>query len=350
MFLSMWRFMKNYIFKVIYLFLVLGLSQCKPSKPEIIGQAILVVTAKSGQVHFYRAGAEIPIAKGSVLVVGDSVSTETSSFVDLEFPGGALLRIKEKSEVSIASLLSDDGINAEFNLKRGKIHTKIKNKLKPKESYRINTPTMVAGVRGTDFSVTESDTGIIMVLEGTVAMETPNSSITSVEAGKKGLGGTLEILDLSDEEKKELESDSSSLTGHLDELRDKIQENLIELKANQDVILQNQKNSNQNTLDEQKKSNQNTIDEQKTRDQNSLDTQKDEDTSKLNSVKTEGAKNLKNQVETGKSGAAEIKSKSKESSSKIMQDADSQKKEMESLKKSMGSIKNTNPMDSVKPR
>jgi hypothetical protein len=33
-----------------------------------------------------------------------------------------------------------------------------------------------------------------------------------------------------------------------------------------------------------------------------------------------------------------------------MQDADSQKKEMENVKKSMDSIKNTNPMDSVKPR
>ena len=346
----MWRFMKNFIFKVICFFLVLGLSLCKSNKPEIVGQAILVVIAKSGQVHFFRAGKEIPIANGSILVEGDSIATEASSFVDLEFPDGALVRVKEKSEVSIASLFSGEGINAEFNLKRGKIHTKIKNKLKPKESYRIKTSTMVAGVRGTDFSVTESDTGVIMVLEGMVAFESPNSSGTSVGAGKKGIGGTLEILDLSDEERKELEADSSSLTGRLDELKERIQENLIELKANQDSMLQNQKNSNQNTLDEQKKSNQNTLDEQKIRDQNSLNTQKEEDTSKLNTLKSEGAKNLKNQVETGKSGAGEIKSKSKESSSKIMQDADSQKKEMENVKKSMDSIKNTNPMDSVKPR
>jgi hypothetical protein len=325
-------------------------SDCK-SKPNPTSESILVITSKSGQVSFLRGDMELPGEIGSLLIPGDKISTESSSFVDLELPGGALLRIKPESEVSITSLLSAEGLQVEFQLNRGKIHSKIKNKLKPKESFRIKTPTMVAGVRGTDFSVSGEESGKVMVLEGSVGIEsTTSSEEVYVDSGKKGQGDSLEILDLTEEEKKELLNDSSSLSGKWEELKNQIQENLQELKEKQGHLLQIQKEGNQNTLNEQKARNQEGLEDQKTRDRNSLNTQKETDKGNLESQKTKGSKEVQSQLESGKAGVQEIQNNSKDASKEIQQGANSQKKQINDLKNSMDTLKNTNPLESVKPK
>ncbi len=345
---------------LLSIFLTVFFLNCK-SKPDPSSESILVITSKSGTVSIRRGEAELPGTIGSLLIPGDKISTEPSSFVDLELPGGALLRIKPESEVSITSLLSVEGLNAEFQLNRGKIHSKIKNKLKPKESFRIKTPTMVAGVRGTDFSVSGEESGKVMVLEGAVGIDSNSNTEVYVEAGKKGIGDSPEVLDLTEEEKKELQSDSSSLIGKWEELKDQILENLQELKLNQGALLQNQKEGNQNILEEQRIQNQNSLEDQKgrnqdaledqkARDQNSLNTQKETDKGNLETLKTKGSKEMQNQVESTKAGAKEIQGKSKESSKEIQEGANSQKKQINDLKNSMDTLKNTNPLESVKPR
>lgn len=352
--------MKKFLLLTLSIFLTFLFSECKP-KLDPSSESILVITSKSGTVSFRRGEAELPGLIGSLLIPGDKIYTETSSFVDLELPGGALLRIKPESEVSITSLLSVEGLNAEFQLNRGKIHSKIKNKLKPKESFRIKTPTMVAGVRGTDFSVSGEESGKVMVLEGAVVLDSNSNSEIYVEAGKKGIGESQEVSLLTEEEKKELQTDSSSLVGKWEELKAQIQLNLQELKENQGTLLQNQKEGNQNILEEQRIQNQNSLEDQKgrnqnalqdqkTRDQNSLDTQKETDKGNLETLKIKGNKEVQNQVESGKAGVQEMQSQAKDASKEVQQGANSQKKQINDLKNSMESLKNTNPLESVKPK
>ena len=62
---------------------------------------------------------------------------EEASGIDLEFPNGALLRVKEKTSISITSILSQEDTQVEIALNRGKIFSKIKNKLKERDFYRI---------------------------------------------------------------------------------------------------------------------------------------------------------------------------------------------------------------------
>lgn len=119
-----------------------------------------------GGVFFNGAQVEI----GTLLNEKDIIKTDLGSFCDISI-GGSFIRIKEKTEV-VASLLlkNDDGSdNVEFDMSVGKMLCKPKKLLKS-EKFTVKTPTSVAAVRGTVFSV-EADpnkTTRIKVFEGTV--------------------------------------------------------------------------------------------------------------------------------------------------------------------------------------
>ena len=324
-------------------------NNCK-GKADLSKESFLLVLSKKGDVVLLRNNQEMTVEASSFVMKGDTIRTGEASGMDLEFPNGALLRIKERTSVSINSILSQEDTQVEIALNSGKIFSKIKNKLKDKESFRIKTPTMIAGVRGTEFSVSEEEIPKIMVLEGEVSAEKESSPILPVSAGKKAEGEILEISDLSPDEKKELETDSMSLVPSTVEFKENAQRLLTEFKESQKTLIEDQKTKNQDDLKGQKERNQNELESQKESNRENLNTQKEKNNEELGNQTGKDKTNLNEQKESGKKENIDIKAKGKDAISAVKKEAESEKEKINSTKNSMDAIKNSNLLDSVKPK
>ena len=94
----------------------------------------------------------VQLAIGEEILEGDVVTTGGSSSCDVKC-GGSILRIKEKSVMKFSKMNFTDGKeNTVFALDQGKLLCKPKKLLKD-DSFIVRTPTAVAAVRGTQFTV-----------------------------------------------------------------------------------------------------------------------------------------------------------------------------------------------------
>lgn len=134
---------------------------------------------------------------GEAINQNDIIETGALSSCDIKI-GDSMIRIKEKSKAIMAQFLRKDGIeNTTLGLDIGKMICKPKKLLK-NESFLVKTPTAVAGVRGTNFSV-EADakkTTRIKVFEGKVAV------VKRVEAVEEHVDKIIEVAPVIEEKEK----------------------------------------------------------------------------------------------------------------------------------------------------
>lgn len=160
----------------------------------------VTVAGKVGAVSLNTPGNELPL--DASLGPGDIVLTGGKSMVTLLFPEQSAVRVYENS-VFIVSKMAPAGTagddDTEFAVERGKAMLII-SKLKKAGSLRVTTPTAVASVRGTSFTVTVKDNGesvagpatCVNVLSGTVQVAAANRPrVTSLVGG----GEMLEVSD-----------------------------------------------------------------------------------------------------------------------------------------------------------
>lgn len=119
------------------------------------------VTYAMGEAEFSRKNSsewnEIEI--GLVLKEGESVRTGFDSVIDMRFTNGTVMRIAEDSFLSI----DDVSLNTiAVDLKKGAIISRF-TKLFSNQNYNITTPSMVAGIRGTELIITTNSKGTTVV-------------------------------------------------------------------------------------------------------------------------------------------------------------------------------------------
>lgn len=151
--------MKKSIFLSAVFILILFLGCSKPQ--EEYSSIIFYI----GDVKKNNMDVDI----GEIIKQNDSITTGTQSSCDIKI-GESIIRIKEKSKLMLSELSQGkDKENITLGLDVGKVLCKAK-KLSKSESFLVKTPTAVAGVRGTKFTV-ESDaakTSRIKVFNGEV--------------------------------------------------------------------------------------------------------------------------------------------------------------------------------------
>lgn len=108
------------------------------------------------------------LEKGDHLKEGDRIRTGSKSNIRIEFPGGSLVRIGPNS------LFKIDKIGKEKNglhLSRGSLGAKIINIIEGIITFEVETPSAVAAVRGTEFTlkVKRRET-VLSVKEGNVLL------------------------------------------------------------------------------------------------------------------------------------------------------------------------------------
>jgi len=124
-----------------------------------------MITFMIGDVTKNNAAVQI----GDVIKEKDVIQTGAESFCDVKI-GQSLIRVKQKTKVVLATLMRQGGIeNTAVELDSGKMLCKPKKLIKS-ETFMVKTPTAVAGVRGTQFTVEADQNGTsrIKVFEGSV--------------------------------------------------------------------------------------------------------------------------------------------------------------------------------------
>lgn len=151
------------------------------SLSPVLAAAIGEFTAVEGRVDVLRPGQKraSPVSPGSPVAEGDIVRTKLLSFAEITFKDGTVLKLTESTRLEIKEYLlsGNKRQNGALKLLRGKVRATVSRGLgrvipviySGPSTFRIETPTAVAGVKGTDFFVfyNMGSTGVF-VLEGAV--------------------------------------------------------------------------------------------------------------------------------------------------------------------------------------
>ncbi len=174
------------------------------NSPEGI-RAGSIVFASEGSFDIIREGQKrnydpaVEYVEDTEIRVGDYINTYAGSFLEIVLePGDRILKISEHTSLKIPETGNDDARTGAVQLSYGRIRARVLS-LAGKKSFQVRGPSMVAGVRGTDFgyeltalagAVQNPETGnpvreIVYCLEGSVNVFTQdgNESLL-VEAGE----------------------------------------------------------------------------------------------------------------------------------------------------------------------
>ncbi len=143
------------------------------SKAERKGDNSLMVLEVVGNPVIQRAGQQIT-PKAGMLVGGEDQILTREGRLDLQNRAGALIRLKSGSEMHVSRLIG--GKDTEVELKSGSLTARME-KAGAREAFNIATPTAIAGVRGTSFTVHVNKNGIgVRVLDGRVQVKSGTGS------------------------------------------------------------------------------------------------------------------------------------------------------------------------------
>jgi len=138
-------------------------------KKDAAGSKNMVVVFAVGDAKIIKGGVETPAAVGMVVNENDQIKTVDGS-IDLQTKTGSAVRIRPFTTITVARLSAGES-ETRISMEHGGLLASVK-KESSKESFNVVTPTAIAGVRGTTFSM-EVDNGqkpVVRVLDGSVAM------------------------------------------------------------------------------------------------------------------------------------------------------------------------------------
>jgi len=152
-----------------------ALSNCSSgSRPEFRGQ----VTALAGTGRHYLASRHEwkPLKKSALIRPGDSVTTDEESKAVIALRNGSTMTVTEGTTIYIEELINQEKQHTvRVHNAGGTVLSDIR-KLGPNRHYEVVTPTSVAEVKGTFFSVSffaSTNKAKVHVWDGTVMVHDP---------------------------------------------------------------------------------------------------------------------------------------------------------------------------------
>lgn len=133
------------------------------SKTGIQGDWKAKITILKGTVQVIKDGNTLPAKVNMILQKNDEIKTAKGT-VDLKIAGLGVFKLKKYTHLKLIELAKKNHLK----LKNGKILLAL-DKLKKDTTFNVETPTAVAGIRGTSFLVsTEGESTKVGVLTGKV--------------------------------------------------------------------------------------------------------------------------------------------------------------------------------------
>lgn len=147
-----------------------------------VAAKIISITG-SAEIQRARSSTSEPAKVGSLMQLGDQLSTEDDSSVAIEFADKSVLSLHENSLVHFDHL-SAHGVtgmvDSRLNLLKGRMDTKVTPAVGPGSRFEIETPSAISAVRGTVYRALVMDNGDksnIEVLHGKVAVSGANKQL-----------------------------------------------------------------------------------------------------------------------------------------------------------------------------
>ncbi len=162
---------------------------------------------KTGENGWTKAKAATP------LLAGDVVRTQENSFAIVKFLENSVLRVQEKSEVTISGEIAKGEFSKNVYLQRGEVGFQVKKR--PNEKFEFSTPTSVASIRGTGgLLIAGQDSNDVLILgSGLVDFKNLISNIIlKVKGGQTAFSmsdGSIKVEDSSPEDKRLLHQGSA---------------------------------------------------------------------------------------------------------------------------------------------
>jgi hypothetical protein len=196
------------VFVILTLLMVtLGATQA-PAQDNAI---VVVASAVEGQVTLFKKdGTSKFLAQGDQVNPTDTIESAAGGKAVLTLNDGSKLEIFEGTRVEVNELLPEEPSKFSASLFFGRVSARLK---KLRGDDVVITPTMVAGVRGTDFtvSVVEDGTSVVTVDEGHVEVSTdkawdqtdsvtvkPGQEVVADKSGAELIPRPISIKDLAD--------------------------------------------------------------------------------------------------------------------------------------------------------
>lgn len=153
-----------------------------------------ITTASIGNLQIYQGSAEVirsgkiePAKTGAGIRTSDTIKTADHSKIAVVLKDSSIVRLDANTEVEVGNIDYQGGKikDADFKLKLGRFWSKV-TPLSPGGNFNIETPTIVASVRGTRFNVTYRPelTSVYVnrrIVE--VALKSDESAVQRVNAG-----------------------------------------------------------------------------------------------------------------------------------------------------------------------
>ena len=226
------KMLSNTLFSAaMILIFSVSLSCNKKSGPEVADVLMIIYTSKSSTV--IRNNKELHVSPGFLLKALDIIKTGNGT-MDLQDRNGSIIRLRNFSSLTVESLLKSPYKKTNLQLNEGAMLAKIK-KLSSDDEYTVTTPTAIAGVRGTTFSVEIQEEGEpkVRVYDGKVSIKPniealENKSSEEIEKNED----LKELKELQENHEVVLESEmEASMEADLHRIVQKINKNTTEQSA-----------------------------------------------------------------------------------------------------------------------
>ncbi|HOP63508.1 MAG TPA: FecR domain-containing protein [Spirochaetota bacterium] len=177
------------LFALFSVFIVFSCGKKDSPLSESEGEFDFKIQFVLGDVKIAAASGEKAAVQGDIVAVSDVITTGKKSVADLIYGKSGVIRINENSRVTVTSIAAKTGSDTVMDMNNGKVFLTL-TKLKG-TGFKVKTPTAVASVRGTSFTVTSNKRGAkLAVVKGTVAVNPVKEGkiieekTVSVETGK----------------------------------------------------------------------------------------------------------------------------------------------------------------------
>lgn len=154
-----------------------------------------LVVFKKGTASIVRGGKEAPAKVNDIIVEKDELRTGKDGELSLQLASGVMMKITPGSTLIVEAISRDSsGSNFSLRLPNGSILARADKEGK-NLNMTVQSPTVIAGVRGTEFIVdAKADQTAVLVNQGKVDVANVDQTRSvSVEAGNKVVADTQEF-------------------------------------------------------------------------------------------------------------------------------------------------------------
>lgn len=188
--------MKKYI--LLSLLLVLVLS-------ALHANAIATLMAHKGKVSLNRVTDQIKFKKGELLMNNDVLRTGAESFAAYKYvDASSTVKMFANSVATINGSKDGNNLSKSVTVRQGSVLTNVKS---GSGLFRVNTPTTVASVKGTEFltRVEEGGATMFIVSEGEIEVRVlASDEVANVGKGKTAMISALGDIHLRDSNPEDL--------------------------------------------------------------------------------------------------------------------------------------------------